>query len=144
MEYQNLDEHGVPPTQEYQANPHQNVPQYIPQYQPPPQYQQQNTQQYQQPSVYVPTYQPTASKVSQGDMNDSSTSILYFALGFICFCIWIAGYCRFKNSTDSSAKTFAVLSLVFFIISLLVLLVCMGFIIFYFVIFIILINGDWD
>ncbi|ELP83867.1 hypothetical protein EIN_127370 [Entamoeba invadens IP1] len=134
-------------TPQYNVPPPQYVQYTQPMMQTPPQqYQQVPVHQGQhipQPEIFVPSYQPQ-QKVNTTNQNDSMTSAMFFALGFLLCCLWIMGYCRYRKSTDAQARSFAVLSLVFFIISTIIVVFVVGFFIVYFVIiFTVIVSLDY-
>ncbi|EKE40078.1 hypothetical protein ENU1_102720 [Entamoeba nuttalli P19] len=81
-----------------------------------------------QPQPFIqpqPLVQSIPEQQPKKENNDCQGATILFILGFFICLTWIACYCIYKNSSDSLAKVFARISLVFSI--LYVLFVC-GFI----------------
>ncbi|BFU25629.1 hypothetical protein CL6EHI_069450 [Entamoeba histolytica] len=109
MQYQQLPEH--PEYSQQTAQQYQTVP---PQYNPQPYVVQPNVDQQENKSIY-------------SENNESNTSAILFALGFLCCCVWCYGWCQYRHSTNSQARMFAVLSMVFFIVSTVIIVISIGF-----------------
>ncbi|EDR27640.1 hypothetical protein EDI_278110 [Entamoeba dispar SAW760] len=106
---------------QYQQIPEQ--PQYTQQtgYQTvPPQYNP-------QPYIVQPNVDQQEIKSSYSGNNESTTSALLFALGFLCCCVWCYGWCQYRHSTNDQARMFAILSMVFFLVSTIIIVISIGF-----------------
>ncbi|ELP90194.1 hypothetical protein EIN_482480 [Entamoeba invadens IP1] len=114
---------------------YQQQPQYAQYIQPiiqtPPQYQQAPVQPIQlipQSEIIVPSYQ-SEQKVNVTNQNDSMMSAILFGFGFLLCCLWLVDYCKYRNSKDVQARSIALVSFVFFIISTVFTIFVVGYLI---------------
>ncbi|ELP89917.1 hypothetical protein EIN_473250 [Entamoeba invadens IP1] len=78
---------------------------------------------------------PVYNQSSQNtDEADTTSSLIFFILGFFCYCIWIVAFCKFKNSGNATARMFGIISLVFFIISIISTVIAVVVVILYLII----------